>query len=104
MDCDRAVIAGKLEVPDRFQQLVSCEHLTGVRSQEVQQVKLTRGETDLSLRIIYAPVVGVDSQLPEAKRFSIDRGLLGRAPEHRPDARRQFARAERLRDAVIGAE
>src|SRR5579872_5425151 len=90
-------------LPYRVEQLIARQHAAAMRRKIFQQAKLShRGEHVAALHL-YSHRRDIDFQLAEPQDFTRDRSLAQPA-QHAPDARDQFARAERFCDVVIAAE
>ena len=103
VNVDDVVIAEPLPAPHALEQPLAAERHPRLAREHVEQVELELRQldrlaatTDLSRR-------RVDLEVTEATDRARLRAARSRAAEHRPDARHQLARRERLGDVVIGA-
>ena len=105
---DRAVEQVRLAALHHVEQAVAVEHLARMGQEGDEQAELGRGERhhgafgigQPALERIELPALEFVERVLVGRR----RRLLGRAAQHRADARDQLARLERLDHVVVGAD
>ena len=108
-DVDRAVERASLAPAQQVQQHVAGQHPVRPVQHRHQQVILAAGQHHLHpVRVEQAAPRRLQQPAAEAqaarRRLHPPLRPLGTAPQHRPDARQQLARVERLGQVVVGAE
>ena len=68
MNVDDASLDGVFVAPDRVQDLLPAEHLSGVAGKKGQQVELGVGQLDFLACLVGPPLVDVDHELSERAR------------------------------------
>ena len=83
--------------------LIATHHTSGGAHQQIQNVELGGGDVDGHVFDPCPPCGRAQSQPSGGNRLRLAGQRVPRAPQHGSDARRQFFRAEGLREIVVGA-
>src|SRR5690348_13359329 len=101
MDVDGAQLDLGIAAPHRIEQLLAREDAAGPLEEEAQQAELRRAEMDRLAGAADAMRREIEREIAEAQDFGIAR--RAGAADHGPEPRDQLARAEGLRDIIVGA-
>src|SRR5581483_9217803 len=105
VDVHRPRVAGEGVAPHTLEQLVAREHEAAVVEQLPEEVELLRRELDLLVGDVHLAPAGVDVEVAVLDRLALAVApLRRRTAQHRPDARDELPRVERLRQVVVGAD
>src|SRR4249919_1145274 len=100
---DRALVGLDRDAVYGVEQLGAGEHTTGLAREGHEELKLGRREVDLGAPDVHPHLGRVDLDVAGAHDL-VAAGRGARATEHRPDARDELLRAERLDDVVVRAD
>jgi len=100
VDVHRALLDIDVSAPDPIQHLAPRVHALGVLHEELQQTILGWPERHCLVACRHPMARGIERQATRLDRSAAARRR--RPPQHGVDPRQQFARAERLRDVVVG--